>query len=658
VASICQMAIRFCWPAARSGARAFGSFRACCSRQVRQILAAVDGEAEDERRGGGDGQAGQQHQPAEMEGVVGEEMGRGAHGDGVDLAERQDGPGNRPVVRQSRRRRVRAPRRGDRGEPARRLAGLQAQQIQGDLHVLRRVLPEKTAQEKLGVHGGHGESHGPAASRDFAHRTEHEDLVALAGGARQRREHGRGGDQGGGRRDFDRFADGRDGRQIAAGGDAVFGERLGGFDVVDGIMAGAFRGGHRLAGAVRVPDVVFRRLPAGVADGLLEFRALRRFHGRHPGPGHHFGHADEVARVALELARGHRIAAFDEPGQAFELGAPQAEEGVQDALAPDLGHRAEGLPRMGGFDQPRHPRRGQGQDQADGRGQERFEVAPGAPPEPVGMRVAPMEQRQSRPQQQQQRDGRRHRYARGPPGLGTPGGGIDVDPHHGDQPVGFGIGQRHERADPRAPAVGDRPFGGCDALFEYLVEPRRRLGVELAGRGGIGRVVGLGIHLEIYDAVFPPAHQVDPLPVGIDLLGRHELILQAAVFGLLLVRAVAMQHPQPVDGNGFGRAAGLFEQDVAQPAVFAAIGPVGQRRAQRDHRQQQDDEPQPLDGQCRRIRHERLPVVVRMSGSLPRTPAVRNRAFAKTGPPSDRGRHLKSRRGWAMLGGRKGSGPP
>ena len=76
-------------------------------------------------------------------------------------------------------------------------------------------------------------------------------------------------------------------------------------------------------------------------------------------------------------------------------------------------------------------------------------------------------------------------------------------------------------------------------------------------------------------------------------------------------------------------AAGLLEQVVAQAAVFAAVGPVGQRRAQRGHRQQQADEPQPLGGQRRRVRHDRLPVVVRMSGSLPRTPAVRNRAFLR-----------------------------
>ena len=565
--------------------RAFGQFPGLLLGQMRQIFAAVDGEAEDERRGAGDGQPGQQHQPAEMEGVVGEEMGRRPHGDGIGPAEREDGPGNRPVVRQPRRRRAREIRRGDRGEPARRFTGPQAQQIQRDLHVFRRIFPEETAQERLGVHGGHGEPQGGAVSLDFAHRPEHEDQVALAGGARQRREHGRGRDQAGCRCDSDRVADGGDGRQVAAGRDAVFREGLRRFDVVDGIMARKFGGRHGLAGGIRVPDAVFRRLPAGVADGLLEFRSSFRFHGRDPGPSHHFGHADEVARVALEFFRRHDFAAFDEPGQAFELGTPQAEESVQNALAPDLGHRAEGFSGVGGLDEPRQPRRGQGQDQADGRGQERFEMAPAAPPETVGVPVAPADQRQSRCQQQQQRSRCRQRHARRPEGLGVPGGGVDVDAHHGDQPVGFGIGQRHERADPRAPAIGDRSFGGRDALVEHFVEQGGRFGIELAGRGGIGRVEGLGIHLEIDDAVFPPAHQVDPFPVGIDLLRRHELFLQAAIFGFLLVGAVALQNPQPIDRHGLGHAAGLLEQVVAQAAVFAAVGPVGQRRAQRGHRQ-------------------------------------------------------------------------
>ena len=569
--------------------RAFGQLAALFVQHPGQVFAAMDVEIDDDRAGQRDGQPGQQHHPAEMVRMLGEERLRRADGDGIRLAEREDGPRQGPRVGQARRQLAGDALRGARGDRPRRFAGTQQQQVQRDLAVLFRRFAEETPQEGLRIHGRHGEPLGHAPAHELPDRAEDQDLGLLAGGAGQGREHVGGADQTVVFSRFEKVAHGLDGGQVAAGRQSVFRERRRRFHVADGIMDRTIRGRDRLAGSVGFPNAVLGSLPASFADRLLEGGSIRGFHGGHPGPGHHFRHVGQVPGIAPEFLDGDVFAALDEARQAFELRKAQAHERVQDALGLDLGQRGEGFFPVVVLDPFGHPARRQGQHQSGANGQPGFQISPGAPAR-TGRMHAPLFQPIAPHQDDQQRERRQRRDESGSENLRAPLAGLDVDAHDGGQLIGLRVDHRHERADPRAPAVRGRPFGRGDARVEYAVQGRRGLGVELAGRRGVRDVVVFGIRLEIHDAVAAATHQVDPFPVGIDLLGRHQLALQAAVFRLLLVGAVAVQDLQAVQRDGLRHPTGLFEEFAAHAPVFAADRPPGEHCPERQ--QDHDGDPQ------------------------------------------------------------------
>ena len=450
-------------------AHAAGQIEGPLVHQPLHVLAPMRDEGDHEGAGEGDGKAGQQGDPGEVERVVGHEFRRGPDGDGIGPAKRQDGARKGPGARQGHRRIKRDSRRGDRGDPLGRGVGAQLQQVQGREAVFLQIFAEEGFEEDLRVHRRHDESAEGLAFARLVDRPEDEDLRSLAGGARQGGEDVGGGNQAGLRSRFQGGPDGVDGAQIAAGVDAVWHEGFGRADVIDGIVDFPGGGGDRGSRRIGLPDPVVLPLPARLADRLLEGVFFPVPDDGHPGPGQHFRNPDQMPGIAPEFVGRHPFAAFDEPGEAFDFRVPEREEGIEDAPGLDVGQRGEGFLLVADLDEVGEPDRRQGQGQPGGGDRRGFQVPPAARDLAVGFLLPA-----SQPVGERQDDEQRHgEQAGGEAGAGrqrAPVARVDVDAHHGDQPAGLGVDQRDERADPHAPAVRDRAFGGGDARSEHGLE--------------------------------------------------------------------------------------------------------------------------------------------------------------------------------------------
>ncbi len=573
-------------------ADAFGQGRGADRHLPFQILPAVDDETGQQRAGGRQGEARQQHEPAEIRRMLGEKLRRGRRRHGVGLAEGHHGAGRRPrrrhAVRQSLRRR---------GQPFRRPVRTQLPQFQRDLPAAFELLARGGFQQLPRIQHRHGEALDGSGRLGPEQRAEDQDLGMRTRGAGQRAAQV-------GRRDHavrDRpghgAADLRQRPEIASRGDAVFRQRHEGFHVVEGIIGVPAGSAGALPVRADFPNLVAAQ---AVFPGLL-FEAVprRRRHDRHPAPGQHLGFPHQVAGVAAEFLPGHVDAALDEMGDAFDLRVAQIVERAENAPGAVARQRGERLLPVAVFRRMGRPHRRQSQDQAAAGDQRRFQPVPAA--FAARRRVVPpaphLVARRRHGQQQRRRQQRHGGGAHQPP---LPLFRRNVDAQHGQQLAIARICQRHAGADPPAPAVLDRSLrDGGNLPVEKPVHHRRGFFVQLARRGIVGRVRSFRIHVEKHHPV-GAAHQINPAPVRLDPHRRPQVLLEQPVFRLGFVGGGPGQGLDAFQRQGLGHEPGLLQQVRPHPDVFAPHRP---QREQRPGQQDgADDRTQPLS--CGDVRQQ------------------------------------------------------
>ena len=592
---------------------AFGQFPVLFFHQPGQMLAALGEEPEDPGDETGEQQPQRRQQPDRAGRVQAREIRRRPRHQHVGVAEDQQRPGHRQrrPGRQVLQRFFPAGRRR-RTQPDRRLAEPQLPKVEngGDRFVRRLV--RAGVQPLRDVQSGDehsGLASGFAGARGAAH---HEDLATGAAVLQERifRKNGR---QAGLPDGVQFRAPLRVGAEVVALRRSVRVHRR---QVRQRIVARPFAGGRRRAVGAGLPDPELR--PARpLRGGGFELRAIRAGHRVDPTPERHARHGGQLRRIEVEFPGIHQHAAFEEGGERVDLQVAQVRNGVEDRAGFDLRQLSERAHAVARFGLPNAPRQRGGQHRADRRNQRGFGIGP-EPERAVAVRMPPRQMAAEQPERDQRQAGDA-RHDRGARAQAQPAAGFDVDAQNGEQFSRAQVPDRHIGADPDSPAVRHRAFGDRFRMVEHALQHVRRFFVRLARRRRIRRVVGLGVHLEKDRAVRRAAHQVDPLPVRIDLLRRHQLFLQAAVFGLGGVALVPGQPAEMVPVEGLHEQARLVQQVFPHALVFADDRPfrVGEARRQQRQRARRRDLQEPgLRRSCQSFRHDVCALRMR-SGRVP-----------------------------------------
>ena len=102
-----------------------------------------------------------------------------------------------------------------------------------------------------------------------------------------------------------------------------------------------------------------------------------------------------------------------------------------------------------------------------------------------------------------------HRQGRPGGHVPLPGAGVNGHAQHGGHGAGGGVGQRYQRRDPGAPAVGDRAYGSLDPGAENASKSFRCLVIDLPGRGVVLRTGRLAVHEKEQRAIVVTAQERD-----------------------------------------------------------------------------------------------------------------------------------------------------
>ena len=310
------------------------------------------------------------------------------------------------------------------------------------------------------------------------------------------------------------------------------------------------------------------------------------------------------------------LAALDESGQSLDSRFLQVAEGVEDMGRPHAGQRGEGFGQMQGFDGGGQPDACRGQDKARGQRQPGLLFAPAPGASAAGADPVQEMSRQQDADHGQCEQGGPQACAKD---RGAPTTGIDIDAEDGDQFAGAGVFQGDESADPSAPAVGQGAFRGRQAPDKDALEEIRGFAIDLSRRGGVGGVIGFGIDQEEDMSIGGSAHQIDPLPIRIDLHRRHQLILEAAISGSGSIGKIAFEGLDQVGGDGLRHQECVAQQRFALQVVFPTDGPDGEGGSQEDEAQQSCRQA-PEGGRRRLCRRFSRHMILRRMGSQVRSP--------------------------------------